>query len=286
MSNLQKRLVTGGALIVAMAGILFGDGLLDPQKRFLPFCMVLFAVTASLELMTLLSIPKSGAFYLIPIGLCAIIVRQWGAYYTHEFDCTPTYSHTSEPPVIAAFTLLIAGLFLLCIIMLTDDPKIGRVLFAFVYLGVPALMLLKLQHMAGLENRLALAATIFVPKFGDVGAYFTGRLIGKHKMAPRISPNKTWEGFAGGMAFATLTAIVINHIDDTPLFPAGDGVAALFGLIVGVAGVLGDLFESLIKRRAHAKDASASVPGFGGVLDVVDSVLFAAPVAYIFFVVM
>ena len=137
---------------------------------------------------------------------------------------------------------------------------------------------------------------IFVPKCGDMAAYFTGRLLGRHRMTPAISPKKTWEGFAGGIVGAVVVALILNHfylkellegkfmsafqIDETVLH-GGDWAALGFGLTVGLAGVLGDLAESLIKRDCRRKDAADTVPGFGGVLDVIDSILFAAPVAYL-----
>jgi phosphatidate cytidylyltransferase len=124
----------------------------------------------------------------------------------------------------------------------------------------------------------ALALTIFVPKFCDVGAYFTGRFLGRHRMSSVLSPKKTWEGFAGGLAVAVLTALLINGY--FPILRGGAAAAVGFGLTVGLAGILGDLAESLIKRDCRRKDASQVVPGFGGVLDVIDAILFAAPVAY------
>ena len=139
---------------------------------------------------------------------------------------------------------------------------------------------------------------IFVPKLGDVAAYFTGRLIGRHRMTPAISPKKTWEGFAGGLLGALATAVLLNRIlnpllqavhydpafdpaTQSSVLQGGDWAALGFGLTVGLAGVLGDLAESLIKRDCRRKDAADTVPGFGGVLDVIDSILFAAPVAYL-----
>jgi phosphatidate cytidylyltransferase len=120
-----------------------------------------------------------------------------------------------------------------------------------------------------------------VPKCNDIGAFFTGTFLGKHKMTPTLSPKKTWEGFVGGMLSGAAAAVGLSFA--APVFPGGMPEAAAFGLVVGVAGVLGDLAESLIKRDCGTKDASKSIPGFGGVLDVVDSVLFAAPVAYLWF---
>ena len=131
-----------------------------------------------------------------------------------------------------------------------------------------------------------LAITILVPKCNDVAAFFTGTFIGRTKMTPLLSPKKTWEGFAGGMLGGTLVSVVVSLVAsafDVTVFLGGPLEAIAFGLVVGIAGVLGDLAESLIKRDCQTKDASKNIPGFGGLLDVIDSVLFAAPVAYLWF---
>ena len=117
-----------------------------------------------------------------------------------------------------------------------------------------------------------------MPKCCDIGAYFTGRLLGRHRMTPVLSPKKTWEGAAGGLVAGGAGGH--RHQPPGPACCAADLAAVGFGLTVGLAGMLGDLAESLIKRDCQQKDASQVVPGFGGVLDVVDSIVFAAPVAY------
>ena len=94
----------------------------------------------------------------------------------------------------------------------------------------------------------------------------------------RISPKKTWEGAAGGLLLAVVAAIGASYYGNQP--PLFALKAAAFGVIISVAGMFGDLAESLIKREGQKKDASQSVPGFGGVLDVIDSVLFAAPLSF------
>jgi phosphatidate cytidylyltransferase len=131
---------------------------------------------------------------------------------------------------------------------------------------------------APLAGVAALALVIFVPKGCDIGAYVTGRAVGRTRMTPLLSPKKTWEGLLGGLALSSAVAVAINRLVAEVL--PSDVEAAAFGLALGVAGVLGDLAESMIKRDCQKKDASSAVPGFGGVLDVVDSVLFAAPVGY------
>jgi phosphatidate cytidylyltransferase len=109
-----------------------------------------------------------------------------------------------------------------------------------------------------------------------------GRIAGRNKLWPRLSPNKTIEGAIGGLIFGVGASLIVTAVArfalDAPCL--GWGPAAGFGLVVAPAAQLGDLMESMIKRDCARKDASSSVPGFGGVLDVLDSLLFAAPVAY------
>ncbi|GAB4436190.1 MAG: phosphatidate cytidylyltransferase [Chloroflexi bacterium OHK40] len=112
----------------------------------------------------------------------------------------------------------------------------------------------------------------------DSAAYFVGRSVGRTPMAPILSPKKTWEGFAGGLAGSVLAALLATAILQLPISPLA---ATLIGLAAGVAGPLGDLGESLIKRQVGVKDSGAIIPGHGGVLDRMDSLLFTAPVVYL-----
>jgi phosphatidate cytidylyltransferase len=111
----------------------------------------------------------------------------------------------------------------------------------------------------------------------DTSAYFVGRLFGRHKLAPILSPKKTWEGAAGGMFGAILTGIVCVPLLGLPITLLQ---GALLGLIGGIVGPLGDLSESLIKRQVGLKDAGNLIPGHGGILDRADSLLFTAPILY------
>ncbi|GAB3622058.1 hypothetical protein GCM10027418_01400 [Mariniluteicoccus endophyticus] len=131
--------------------------------------------------------------------------------------------------------------------------------------------------LAGQEGTMRVVTFIAVVCMGDIGGYVAGVLFGKHKMAPRISPKKTWEGFAGSMLFGILTAV--------GFCVWGFGVAWWGGLPLGAAlvavGACGDLIESLIKRDIGIKDMSSFLPGHGGVMDRLDSLLVAAPVAWL-----
>jgi phosphatidate cytidylyltransferase len=113
----------------------------------------------------------------------------------------------------------------------------------------------------------------------DTGAYYTGRTFGRHKLAPSISPGKTWEGAVGGMLASLLMAVIAHFW----FFPELSLKAALpLAAVMNVLGVIGDLTESALKRGAGAKDAAQILPGHGGLLDRLDSLLFNAPVIYYF----
>ena len=156
-------------------------------------------------------------------------------------------------------------------------------LFGVAYVGVLLSFTLQLRVLGGpVTGMMHLLALIVVVKMGDTGAYTVGRLVGRHKMAPVLSPGKTIEGAAGALGFACLGAwLSYTYLPllldcNRPHQPLG---WLLFGLAVGTAGLLGDLAESLLKRDLGAKDSGTWIPGFGGVLDMIDSIVFAAPVA-------
>jgi len=169
--------------------------------------------------------------------------------------------------------------------------RVGMAVFASAYIGglLSFFGALRLFPIDGEVNNgwglAALLSMAFITKFGDIGAYTFGRLFGKHKLAPRLSPGKTIEGAIGGV----ITGCVAAWVFLTYLTPAlTDGQSAgswwsflIYGLIVTTTGMLGDLAESLIKRDMKKKDSSTWLPGLGGVLDILDSLLFAAPVAYL-----
>ena len=148
---------------------------------------------------------------------------------------------------------------------------------AVVCVGIPGSFLLALR----LQERglLSVLYIVAVAKMVDNGALLVGRLWGRHKLAPNISPAKTVEGVWGGLCAGMLTASLLG-----PYFTNGGlGFFLLFGLSIGIVAVIGDLGESFIKRRAGVKDSGCLLPGIGGVLDLMDSLLLSAPVGYFLF---
>ena len=123
---------------------------------------------------------------------------------------------------------------------------------------------------------------IVVTKFSDTGAYVIGSLIGRHKLIPRISPGKTWEGFGGAIAASLLASLLFARLAGEKLLGMNWGHATLLGLILSTGAVVGDLIESLFKREAGVKDSGHYFPGIGGILDLLDSLVFNAPLMYLY----
>ncbi|MDP9254804.1 MAG: phosphatidate cytidylyltransferase [Verrucomicrobiota bacterium] len=123
---------------------------------------------------------------------------------------------------------------------------------------------------------------IAITKFSDMGAYLTGSLIGRHQLIPHISPKKTWEGFAGALAFSLLASWGLFSLMPGHLAVLNWTHATILGLLLGFAAVIGDLAESIIKRSTGVKDSGNMLPGIGGALDLIDSLLFTAPLLFFY----
>jgi phosphatidate cytidylyltransferase len=140
----------------------------------------------------------------------------------------------------------------------------------------------KINFFPGVEGRYYLLFFIIITKFSDTGAYAVGSLIGRHKMIPRISPGKTWEGFGGALVVSVLASLVFVHFAGAHMRGMNWRHAIILGLVLGLAAVVGDLIESIFKREAGVKDSGKFFPGIGGILDLLDSLLFNAPLMYLY----
>jgi phosphatidate cytidylyltransferase len=275
---LRTRLIVGAILIALTAGMLAFD------QRFAPYYFFLFAVVAVLgllggfELVMLLPATRQPRLLLTLISILLVLGANWA-----DLLFGPAVAGRLLG-AFCAFTAVILGAFL--VEMATFEgpggsvERIALTVWVVAYLALLPSFLVNLQlgRTDGL-GPVALALAIFVPKGCDIGAYFTGRLIGRNAMTPVLSPKKTWEGAVGGLVAAIVVAFAIDRLG--PVIPGGALGTVAFGLTVGLAGMFGDLAESLVKRDCKRKDASQIVPGFGGVLDVVDAIVFAAPLSYL-----
>jgi phosphatidate cytidylyltransferase len=146
---------------------------------------------------------------------------------------------------------------------------------AWIGFGLGCVLLLRDTPEFGFVVSLAVLLAIFA---GDTAAYFGGRALGRHKLAPAISPGKTWEGFVFGTLAAVLVVFVALYEDRQEFLTIGQSL--LLGVVVALAAPLGDLFESMLKRDMGVKDSGRLLAGHGGVLDRIDAILFAFPAAY------
>lgn len=274
---LRTRLVVGTLLAAGAVGLL----VFDPPPWF-PCLLVLLlglGLASCRELLNLLG-PRRPAPLLCYLGVAGLLAANWLGRLPAGADATGPW--VAVPGILAVF---LSAAFLVEMACFKPGESLSRIALAVwlvVYLGLLPGLLAQLRWLPGPveAGTLALLLAIFVPKGCDIGAYFTGRLFGRHPMTPVLSPKKTWEGAAGGLAAAIVLAVALDRLAPVPVLGPWWAEAG-FGLTVGIAGMFGDLAESLIKRDCRQKDASATVPGFGGVLDVVDAVLLAAPVAYV-----
>ncbi|MHB1847373.1 MAG: phosphatidate cytidylyltransferase [Deltaproteobacteria bacterium] len=151
-----------------------------------------------------------------------------------------------------------------------------RLVFGLLYGTLMMALLVRIRAFPNGAWWVLLACT--VSWLNDTGAYFVGHALGRHKLSPRVSPGKTWEGFFGGMAASILAAFAVNRLGALGLTPVG---CALLGLGAGLLGPTGDLSESLLKRGFGVKDSGFIMPGHGGLLDRIDALIFNIPLVYL-----
>ncbi len=276
---LRTRLWMGALLVALVVAMLVVD-----RAPWYPFLFVLFLVLSlagAAELFHLLGPARRLPRWLGFASLALLVLANWAAHLPCGcLDPDPWFW------VGSAFAAAVLAAFLVEMATFREPgesvARIALMIWLAAYLGVLPSFFAQLRWLgesAG-QGTAALALAVFVPKCGDIGAYFTGRLLGRHRMTPLLSPKKTWEGAAGGLLASVGTAVGIDRLGPAPVLQEELWREVAFGLTVSVAGMLGDLAESLVKRDCRQKDASQAMPGFGGVLDVIDSLLFAAPMVY------
>jgi phosphatidate cytidylyltransferase len=287
---LRHRLITGTLLTVALLALLWADGELSARLResdpvrswlgtsdgmlLLAFSLAVLAPLLARELAALLR----GSGIAAPTAL-TVAAAVLGVAAVRAMPGAAT------PPAAAAIAgtavwLVLAG----ALVAHTRGQRVegvvaatGGTLLAFAWIGAMLGTWLLVRMQVG---PWVMAGAVLAVKASDIGAYFTGMSIGRHKMIPWLSPKKSWEGLVGGIAFAALVGGLLawwsSSLDD-PRDQVPVALGAATGAVLGVLGPFGDLAESLLKRSAGAKDSGATLPGMGGLLDVLDSPLLAGP---------
>lgn len=279
---LKHRLLFGALMTAGFGSVVILDGWLDgsltasmPDKAvqgtLLCILIAALALPTQLELSKLAAVKNIRIF--APVAAVASILLATAWYWPQLIDISPGL----YLPVVSALVLpaLLLNQYISCG---TSGvlANCGASLLAIYYLGILSCFVLAIRIDFGLWTLLMF---ICVVKCSDIGAWAIGRKLGKHKFSPRISPGKTWEGMAGAVGASLLVAVLFAVFSDIMAWPA----ALIFGLCFAFIGQLGDLAESMIKRDSEQKDSANKVPGFGGILDIIDSPLMAAPFAYLFF---
>ena len=284
------RLTVSFVLVPAFIGICYADAVLGPRALVLLVLCVLLAIRGSWEMTQLLTTRSfHPSFALTAILSVVVVVGGWVVHLVPDNALTPS---TLESLGAIALSTAVATLALMLVSAARyREPgrsmeTLGAELLIVVYIGLLLAVTAQLRWVAGAEaGYLALGSLVIAAKCGDIGAYTLGRLFGRRKMVPLLSPGKTWMGGLGALLGSALAGVCWFRFA-TPAFnplwtPCAWWWAFLFGAIIGVTGLVGDLCESLIKRDVGRKDSAALLPGFGGLLDLLDSILYAGPVAYL-----
>jgi phosphatidate cytidylyltransferase len=232
---------------------------------------------------------------MLAVAASLIVASGWVGHATYYPIVVGNHPAISLAAVAVCYSLMVLILFLRAAICYQEPGRsmetLGVEVLGISYLGVLLAMTAQLRWVAGANaGYFVLGSLVISAKSGDIGAYTLGRLFGKRKMIPRLSPGKTWMGFWGALLGAALGATLwltfAPGLFGETVKPAPLGWAMLYGVILGLVGLVGDLCESLIKRDVSQKDSAPLFPGFGGLLDLLDSVLYAGPVAYVLWLVL
>jgi phosphatidate cytidylyltransferase len=302
---LRQRIIFGAVMITALLGIAWLDDWLSQQvaEDWTPRLLINIGlsvhegltVTTLVAVLALLAVREMGrllraagyapATVWAAVAAVVLVFIPWfvrnGITDEVSADVSTDYAHTMR---WLAFSMVIAFL-AVCRRRRTAGAAaaVATTMLVIIYGGLLAGYAVRLRMWS---SAWLLLYVLLVIKVCDIGAYFTGLRFGRHKLIAWLSPGKTWEGLAGGMVASVVVAVVVTHLVRTagppriaPTFPKLED-AAWFGLAMALFGQAGDLFASLLKRDAAAKDSGAAVPAFGGVLDIIDSPLMAVPVAY------
>lgn len=264
--NLGVRTLSGAVLAIVVVGaILWG-----PWPTAIVATLICVGAITELVEMASKRIPTIGPAYFWTIGLAAGWVTG--------------VALNPSPLMLLVGLLFIPIIFMVEVFRKNASATLENVALsslAMLYVALPLALLMLIGGGTGEWEPARVLVVLFTVWVNDIFAYLVGCTIGKHKMAPSISPKKSWEGFAGGLLFAVAFGMAAGYLMEGNIYHWGG-----LGLVIALAGVVGDLFESKIKRECGVKDSGNIIPGHGGMLDRFDALLLACPAAYVYMLIL
>jgi phosphatidate cytidylyltransferase len=215
------------------------------------------------------------------VGLLSAAVFLSGSFYYYR-KVGPAESYDFEMTVVVSFLLIVFARQIFERTRVVNPlDTMAYTLFGLLYIVWLFSFVTKVTFVVD-GGHFYVLYLLVVTKFSDMGAYLTGTICGKHLLIPHISPKKTWEGFFGALGFSLLGSIGLVLLMPEKLSHFSVLHAGILGLVLGFAAIIGDLAESVVKRSIDAKDSGHMLPGIGGVLDLIDSLLFTAPLLFFY----
>jgi len=257
---LIKRIISSTVLILLVAASIFID-------RLWGFVVTIFTIAGLYEFFKMLENKRISIYKYFGIGIGTLIPLS----ILFRFELTKSWE----------LLFIVLSLLFLILMQFRRPENSGAVLgisttiFGILYISWFLSFLIKIRYLtAGIG---LLATVLIITKLGDIGAFLVGTRFGKKPLLPHVSPKKSIEGAAGGLIFSVLGAFTSKPFFNLPYLQL-----MFIGIFLGILGQLGDLSESLIKRDCQVKDSGNLIPGMGGVLDLIDSLLFTAPAFYFY----
>ncbi len=288
---LRWRITISIVLVSILAGLFWFDHYRGGTAPLLLIFTVLIGARGSWELIELLKTRNPRLSYpLVVIGCSLVIASGWAHVWFPQLPGETPRASTLTTLGVVSLTLSSVVLMLLIAGAIRyrrpgdNMETLSAEMTTVAYIGVLLAVTAQLRWVGGVElGYYALASVLVAAKSGDIGAYILGKNIGGRKMAPLLSPGKTWAGAVGSIVGSILGGSAWMYFALHQFAPDAKPGAwwclALYSGLIGLAGLVGDLCESLIKRDVGRKDSAPLMPGFGGLLDLLDSVIFAGPVA-------
>ncbi len=269
---LQRTLSSIFLIIIIVLTIIFSKGSLAFLALLVSNVFVAFGL---LDFMYITN--RDGSKLLRTYGVISAVILNTLLFFRYFFG------QTGSEIIVGGTVGILLGMFMIQIIRQETKFSIHGIcttMTGIIYVVWLSSYIIKILYMTEFDGRWMILVLVAITKSGDIFAYLVGSNFGKHKLIPKISPGKTIEGSIGGIFGSLIVAIIL-----TKIIPVPENMnmhSWILGIVLGFTGQLGDLAESMLKRNGSVKDSGQYIPGMGGILDLLDSILFNAPIMYFY----